>query len=66
MPKRYLHGHVTGKVMQRNAKKDIAIWQIKRRNNYTKSRRHAWMPINLEKKKLNQLENCPQFAHKLF
>ena len=27
---------------------------------------HACMIINSEKKKLDQLENCPQFAHKLF
>ena len=49
MPKRYLHGPVTWKVMQRNAWKDIAEWRIKRRNYYTKSRRHAWMTINLKK-----------------
>ena len=66
MQKQYLHGLVTWKVMQRNAWKDIANWRIKRRNNYTKSRRHAWMTITLDKKKLDQLENCPQFAHKLF
>ena len=37
----------------------------KRRNNKTKSRRHAWMTINLKRRKLDQLEKCPQFAHKL-
>ena len=37
----------------------------KQRSSYTKSQRHARMTINLEKK-LDQLENCPQFAHKLF
>ena len=41
MPKRYLHGPMTWKVMPRNAWKDFANWRIKRRNNYTKSRRHA-------------------------
>ena len=40
--------------------------RIKQLSNYTKSRRHAWMIINLEKKKSDQLEICPQFAHKLF
>ena len=29
MPKRYLHGPMTWKVMQRNAWKDIAKWRIK-------------------------------------
>ena len=48
MPKRYLHGPMTWKVMQRNAWKDIANWRTKRRNNYTKSRRHALMTINLK------------------
>ena len=38
----------------------------KRRNNKTKSRHHAWMTISLEKNKLDQLMDCPQFAHKLF
>ena len=66
MQKQYFHRLVTWKVTQRNAWKDIANWRIKRRNNYTKSRRHAWMTITLDKKKLDQLENCPQFAHKLF
>ena len=65
MPKRYLHGPMTWKVMQINAWKDIANWRKNKRNKYTKSRRHAWMTIIL-KKKLDQLENCPQFAHKLF
>ena len=41
MPKRYPHGPMTWKVMPRNACKDIANWQIKRRNNFSKSRRHA-------------------------
>ena len=53
--------------MQRNAWKDIAKWRIKRRNNFSKSRRHAWMTINLKKKKLDQLENgevCSQIVLK--
>ena len=33
--------------------------------NFTMLRRHAWMTINLKKKKLVQLENCLQFAHTL-
>ena len=52
------------KVMQRNVWKYIANLRIKRLNNYTKSQRHAWMTINLKKKKMSQWENCPQFAHK--
>ena len=35
MPKQYLHGPVTWKVMQRNAWKDIANWQTKQLNSYT-------------------------------
>ena len=35
MPKRYLHGLVTWKVMQRNAWKEIANWRIKQLSNYT-------------------------------
>ena len=66
MPKRYLHGPTTWKAMQRNAWKDIANLRIKRLSNYAKSQRHAWMIINSKKKKMDQLENCPQFAHKLF
>ena len=66
MPKRYFHGPMTWKVMHRNAWTDIANLPIKRLNNYAKSRRHAWMTTNLKKKRLDQLENCPQFAHKLF
>ena len=49
--KRYLHGLMTWKVMPRNARKDFANWRIKRRNDYTKSRRHAQMTINLKNKK---------------
>ena len=50
--------------MQRSAWKDIVSWRIKRRNNHTKSQRHGGMIINLKKKKkLDQLENCQQFAH---
>ena len=66
MPKRYLHGLMTWKVMQRNAWTDIANLRIKLLSNFTKSQRHAWMIINLKKKNMDQLENCPQFAHKLF
>ena len=51
MPKQYLHGLMTWKVMRRNAWKDIANLRIKQLNNYTKSRHHAWMTINFKKKK---------------
>ena len=54
-----------GRVMPRNARKDIANFRIKRRNKFSKSRRHAWMTINLKVKKWDQLETCPQFAYKL-
>ena len=66
MPKRYLHGPTIWKVMQRNAWKDISNLRIKQRINNTKSQRHAWMIINVKKNKMDQLENSPQFAHKLF
>ena len=50
---------VTWKVTQRNVWKDIANFRIKLRNNYTKSRHHARMTINLRKKKMDQLIiNC--------
>ena len=63
MPKLYLHGPMTWKVMRRNAWTDIANLRIKRHNNHTKSWRHAWMTTNLKKKKLDQLENCPRFTN---
>ena len=50
----------------RNALQDIANWRIKQLNNHTKSRRHVWMITNLKMQKLDQFDNCPQFAHKLF
>ena len=52
--------------MQGNVWKDIANLPIKQLSNNTKSQRHAWMIINAKKKKMDQLENCPQFAHQLF
>ena len=66
MPKRYLYGPTIRKVMQRNAWKDFANWRIKRLSIFSKLERHAWMIINLGKKKMDQLENCPQFAQKSF
>ena len=47
MPKRYLHGPVTWKVMQRNVWKDTAILRTKRLNNYTKLQFHECMTTNL-------------------
>ena len=64
--KRYLHDPMIWKVMQRSAWRDIANLRIKQPVNCSKSRRHAWMIIKLNKKKWDQLENCQQFAHKLF
>ena len=66
MQTQYLLGPMTWKVTQRNAWKDIVNLRIKQLSNHTKSRRHASMTINLEKEKVDQLENCPQFAHNLF
>ena len=50
LPKRYLHGPVAWKVMQRNAWKDIASWPTKQLSNRTKSQLHAFMTINSKKK----------------
>ena len=66
MQKSYLLGPTTWKVTQRNVWKDIANLQIKPLNSNTKSQHHAWMTINLKRKKMNQWENCLQYAHKLF
>ena len=41
------------KVMQRNVWKDIANLRIRLLSNFTKSRRHAWMIINSEKKNMD-------------
>ena len=51
MQKQYLLGPMTWNVTQRNVWKDTAILRIKRLNNFSKSQRHAWMTINLRKKK---------------
>ena len=48
MPKQYLHGLLTWKVMQRNAWNDMANLRIKQLSNCTKSQRHAWMILNSE------------------
>ena len=54
--------------MQRNAWKDIANWRTNQLNNYTKSQHHALDDTNSRKKtqKWDLLENCQEFAHKLF
>ena len=64
--KSYLLGATTWKVIQRNVWKDVANVQFKPVNNHTKSQHHAWMAINLNKRKMSQLEKCLQSAHKLF
>ena len=46
---------MTWKATERNVWKDIAKLQIKRLNNYTKSQHHAWMTINLKKKKMGSV-----------
>ena len=54
MPKPYLHGPMTWKVMQRNAWKEIANWRINYwAINYTKSQRHACMDDHQLKKEEN-------------
>ena len=50
-----LDGPMTWKVMQRNVWRDIASWRTKPPSNCTKSERHAWMTINLRKKKLGSV-----------
>ena len=56
--------------MESHAKKCVERYcelaNKKQLSNSIQSRRHAWMIINSKKKKWDQLENCPQFAHKLF
>ena len=54
MQKQSLLGPWTWKVTHRTVWKNIANLRIKRLNNYTKSQLHAWMTINLRKKKMSQ------------
>ena len=54
MQKQYLLGPVTWKATQRNVWKDFPNLRTKRLNNYSKSQHHAWMTINLKKKKMSQ------------
>ena len=51
---------------RRNAWRNIANLRIKQLSNFSKWQRHAWTIINLKKKKMDHLENCLLFAHKLF
>ena len=51
--------------LEGHAKKCVEIYsnlRIKQLSNYTKLQRHAWMIISSKKKKMDQLETCPQFA----
>ena len=57
----FLHGPVKWKVMQRNAWKDIANWQTKHLNSYTKSQHHALTTTNSRMKKWDLFENCQKF-----
>ena len=41
-------------------------WRTKQLNSYATSKHHAWIAINLKKKKWCLFENCQTFAHKLF
>ena len=54
------------KFMQRNVWKDIANWRTKQLNSYTRPQLHVLTAINLGKKKMDQLENCQRFGHKVF
>ena len=67
MPKRRLHGPYD---MEGHAKKCMercCEFANKTTEQFIqKSRRHAWMIIISKNKKMDQVENCPQFAHKLF
>ena len=65
IPKQYLHGPMTRKVMQRNAWKDIANWHTKQFNSFTKSQHHAWMTIKLQKKKWDQLEKLSKVCSQI-
>ena len=65
MPRQYLHGHVTWKVMQRNAWTDSANLRMKPLSNYNKLQRYALMIIKL-KKKMDQLKKYLLSAHELF
>ena len=60
------HGPTKWKVTQRNAWNDIANWRTEQLNSYTKSQRHALTTFSLKKKKWDLLENCQNFARKLF
>ena len=59
------HGPMTWKVMQRSAWKDIANWQTKQLNSYTKSQHNVLTTTNSKKKKWYLWENCQRFADKL-
>ena len=59
------HGPMTWKVMQRNARSDIASWLTKQPSSCTKSQLHALTITNSRKKKWDLLENCEKYAHKL-
>ena len=60
-----LHGPMIWRVMQRSVWKDIATWQTKQLNRYTKSQLHALMTNNSKKKNWDLLENCQTYALKL-
>ena len=65
MPKRYLHGLMTWKVMQRNVWKDIANLRIKTTGQLYKVATPC-MAINSKKKNMDQLQNYQLSAHKFF
>ena len=54
MQKQYLLGPMTWKVTQRNLCNDFANLRIKQLSNFSKSQSHAWMTVNLKKKKMSQ------------
>ena len=65
MPKGYLHGPMTWKVMQRSAWKGIANMQIKQLSKSTVATSCMDDHQCKEEEKMYQLENYPLFAHKM-
>ena len=65
LTRKQLRGPTTCKDILKNALKDFANWQTRRRSNCTKFQALAWTIFNSRKRNLNQLENCQKFAHRV-
>ena len=61
----FLHGPLICKVMQRNARNDIANWRTEQPSNFSKSQLHALTTINSKKTERDLLENCLKYALKI-